>query len=52
MKRQYIKPTIKWFSIIQQELLTASGPGANDQNNPGLSGGSSRGILWDDEDEE
>ena len=55
MKKIYVKPACREFVLEQHsQLLAGSGPGAKDQNNPGMGGSSSRRYrsFDDDEDEE
>lgn len=51
MKKKYMEP-VMWMEETQlPELLSGSGPGANDQDDPGLNSGS-RESFWDDDYDE
>ena len=57
MKKIYVKPACREFVLEQHsQLLAGSGPGAKDQNNPGMGGGGGGSRRYrsfdDDEDEE
>ena len=56
MKKVYMKPALEDFMLEQRsQLLAGSGPGAGDQGNPGMGGGSGSrsygGIGVDDEED-
>ncbi len=52
MKKHYIKPAILCdIQLSNLPLLAGSGPGANDQSNPGISSGSSSSMFFDDEED-
>ena len=57
MKKIYVTPACKEIMLKQHsQLLAGSGPGAGDQNNPGMGGGGGarryRSFDDDEEDEE
>lgn len=57
MKKKYLQPYLKVLMLKQHaQILAGSGPGANDQNNPGMGGGGGSSRRYrsfdDDEDEE
>ena len=43
MKKVYIAPDMKLFALMPAQLMAGSGPGAGDQNNPGMA------RLFDDD---
>lgn len=46
MKKTYIQPTMEVFkTVTRYQLLAGSGPGAGDQTDPGLEGGSAREFF-------
>ena len=56
MKKKYIQPSTKEVMLMQETRLMAGsgGPGADEQHNPGMGGGSRlyRDFDEDEEDEE
>lgn len=52
MKKQYIIPAYSELSMDTHEILSGSGPGAEDQTDPSKEGGSSRQFSFSLSDEE
>ena len=52
MKKAYITPQTNIHHLVSSRILAGSGPGANEQPNPGIQVSGSRGFLndWDDDD--
>lgn len=52
MKKAYITPQTNIHHLVSSRILAGSGPGANEQPNPGIQGSGSRIFLddWDDDD--